>query len=312
MISVHYDPNLIEQTVRLAVRRDAAAEIELHRAIDPIFELPDGDERENRFRQAFVEWFKKLRLDRFVDEALANFPRVVEQVERGVVRTAPRRKSQGAELFVSREAGGACRTLLIQVCPESLIDGARTHDLLLRELQHVEDMLDESFAYVPESLDGPASRQQLTRDRYAVLWDIRVESTLARRGLLTDTREKHLRERLAMAFTVGGQAPPEETFERVWEAPSLGHACLMSWAKDPPEWMVSRAATGGAVGGRPPGATCPICGFPTFDWYEPSGEEESLVASWVRASRPSWTAGDGICRQCAEHCLSREAQRSCV
>lgn len=301
MICIQYQPELIEQAVWLAARRDAATEHALHHAVDPLFELPQDDERESRFRDAFVDWFTRLRLDRFLEEMLPHFPRIVEQVAEAVVRAAPRRKSEGAELFVRDEAGARRRTLVVQVCPESLSNPESIGDSMLREMQHAEDMLDETFGYVPESVEGLPSRQQVVRDRYSMLWNVRVEAALAGRGLLSRSDEARLRSRFERTFTVAGAPPPPEAFASVWSRPNVSHAQLLAWAKDPRAWL---QPAGHAASSRALGEPCPTCGFPTFDWFNRTDVCDDDLVSQIRQSMPAWKPEDGICRQCAETYLS--------
>lgn len=307
MISVRYHPELIEQAVLLAVRRDTSTEIGLHHEIDPLFELPQDDNREERFRDVFVEWFRRLELDQFVDEALLHFPKIVEQVAEAVVRATPRRKSEGAELFVRNGPDGCRRTLAVQLLPESLVEPDGVRDAMLRELQHAEDMLDEAFGYKPASIDGLPSQQQVVRDRYGVLWNIRVEAALASRGLVVRSNESRLRSQFEQTFTLAGVAPPAEAFVSVWDRACVTHTQLLSWAADPRAWL-HRANN------RPTlevlGDACPACRFPTFDWFERSDSWDDEFVGKVRQSAPTWTPDDGICRQCAETSLFAETSEN--
>jgi len=304
MIIVQYHPDLVEQTIMLAVRRDASMESELHRAIDPLFKLPSDDNREARFRTVFADWFARLRLDQFLDETLSHFPRIVEQVAEAVVHAASGRKSEGAELFV-RQSNDACqRTLVVQLLPESLIEPERHRDAMLRELQHAEDMLDEAFAYVPESIDGLPSQQQVVRDRYGVLWNIRVEAALVRRNLIAQERRSSLISQFCRAFVVAGAQPPQEMFDRLWDHGVGSHAQMLDWSKDPRAWLGLLTGSGGSAGSHTMGGSCPVCTFPTFDWYEPSASDEDRIAQQIRHTVPGWDSSAGICRQCAETYLS--------
>ncbi len=41
-MQIEYDPGLIEQAVFLASQEDRQLECELHAAVDPLYELPEG------------------------------------------------------------------------------------------------------------------------------------------------------------------------------------------------------------------------------------------------------------------------------
>ncbi len=307
MIRIQYHPQLIEGSVSIAVRHDDNLQNALHQVIDPIYELQDTAERERQFRKAYVDWFMRLKLDRFIDETLSNFPNVVECVDEGFVRSASRSKSQRADLFVKGEADQPRRSLVIQLCPESLIDPSTIRDMLLRELQHVEDMLDASFAYQPDPMDGLPSQQQVARDRYCVLWDIRIESILVRKGLIERCAKEQLIPKFLKAFTAGGISPAPDCFDRLWRADLATHAEILHRATrrlDGPCESESDDAVRQTVA---PGSSCPMCGFPTFDWFEINDARVQQLGKRIRESIVAWTPDDGVCRQCAETLLSGTA-----
>jgi len=303
VIDIRYHPTLVEQAVRLAARSDAALEHALHQDLDPIYRTGGEEAREAGFERIFTQWFTRLRLDWFVDEALSHFPRIVNDIREGLVHAGPRRKSEGAELFVRDGTKPQHGTLVIQLCPDSLVDTQSARDGLLRELQHVEDMLDPDFAYEATSIDGLPSSQQVTRDRYRILWDIRVEAMLQRRMLLTHSRESRLRAKFLRAFTMAGQEPPAEFFQRVWDQAGGTHAELLQWSQAPHKWFGRFMPGHMDWETQGAGTLCPLCRFPTFDWYPLPATEASQLAPRIRQSVPAWDAVDGICRQCAETLL---------
>ena len=308
MIRLQYHPELIEQAVRLAVRDDDARQNELHQAIDPIYQIEDAAERETRFGQAFVEWFRRLRLDRFIDESLANFPNLVEGVTEGFVRPAARRKSQRADLFVRPDSDAQYRTLVIQLCPESVVEPAGIRDALMRELQHVEDMVDPSFGYAPEAIAGFPSQQQLARDRYCVLWDIRIERILESQGLIERCQRLRLAQTFRRAFTVGGRPPAPDVFERLWEGETASHVDILCKAGGSLDWVGDSTQVSECCTTNSSGSLCPMCGFPTYDWFELDASADAWFDGRVRERIGEWRPTDGICRQCAETILSERTR----
>lgn len=304
MIRIQYHPQLIEESVNVAVRHDEGLQNALHQVIDPIYELKDHAERESRFRLVYVNWFTRLKLDRFIDETLANFPNVVECVDEGFVRSASRSKSQRADLFVKQVSAEPYRSLVIQICPESLYAPDRIRDTLLRELQHVEDMLDEAFGYEPDLIDGFPSQQQVARDRYCVLWDIRIEKILDREGLIARCNKLQLNRRFLKAFTTGGRSPSPVNLELLWETELATHAEILRRATGSFDWLCETKNTNKVRQTISAGSQCPMCGFPTFDWFEVSDSRHERLGQMVRETVVAWTPGDGICRQCAETMLS--------
>ncbi len=97
-----------------------------------------------------------------------------------------------------------------------------------RELLHVADMLDERFGYVREGFTGDASRQNLQRDRYHVLWNVYVEGRLGRKRLGAESEKERCRRAFDRAF--GVEQENSKAFDRVFHAESLTHRQLMNWA----------------------------------------------------------------------------------
>jgi len=304
MIRIQYHPILIEQTVNLAVRDDDDLHNALHADIDPIYEIQNATVRETQFQKAYVEWFTRLKLDRFIDETLANFPITVECVDEGFVRSASRSKSQRADLFVRNDSGRPHRSLVIQLCPESLVDPATIRDGLLRELQHVEDMLDASFGYEPDSINGFPTQRQIMRDRYCVLWDIRVERILQRNGLIESSVKSRLGERFRRAFTSGGMPPAPDAFDCLWNTDQGTHADILRRASGRLDWLRNPECTSDIRCDVSPGSPCPMCDFPTFDWFDFDDCSGEAFSRRIRELIKTWTPEQGICRQCAETILA--------
>ncbi|MEE9294979.1 MAG: hypothetical protein V3W34_08485 [Phycisphaerae bacterium] len=342
MITLEYDHALVEQATFLAARRDEQRECELHLAIDPIYEIPDKELRQKAFTGVFRQFFTKFGLDRVVSSLIAEQPLISECVGRCVVREAPRSSAESAELFV-RQAhglqsvgsmaaraethGSDSRTLVVQACPQSLLDTGKFVFRMRRELLHVADMLDERFAYKREAIAGLPARQNLVRDRYRVLWDVYVQGRLQRRGQAEARWTERLKRNFRKVF--GGQDADsmEPAFDRVFRAPSAGdgsppaagfsprgpltHGILLEWAGNPDKLFQaasSSRSSNGLVGSlvdtrdseKAPGGRCPLCGFPTHDWFDFPGVEDGTIADAVRSNHPDWSIESGLCRQCAE------------
>jgi hypothetical protein len=302
MLSIEYDHDLVEQTTFLAARRDKRLERDLHLDIDSLYEISDEELRRRKFEAVFRGFFTKFGLNRVIADLIAEAPLVGERVGRYVAREALREKDESAELFVRDTDAGATpseRTLVIQVCPQSLIDPERFAPRLRRELLHVADMLDERFGYVREGIAGLPARQNLVRDRYRVLWDIYIEGRLDREGRSDAAMARSLRGAFNQAFS--GRAPHayDRAFSQVFDTPVLTHRRLLDWAHDPGGLFDKEAKS------LPPmrqssGERCPLCGFPTHDWFEFSEDGNGSVASRIERDHANWSAESGACRQCAE------------
>lgn len=302
MIAIKYDPLLIEHAACLAARTNDEQHRYLRRQIDPLYALPADEDRERAFSQAYRDSFVRFGLDCLVRDALAEFPLVTVRVDQCVVHEAARSKSQSAELFVKREAREVSahdRTVVIQISPQSLVEPDGARGLLLRELMHISDMLDDEFHYSPDAVDGLPYRQNLVRDRYLVLWAMYVDGRLVRAQRVSDDQTRSLMRDFERAFTVRGCAPTREAFDAAYHAGSLDHPQLLQWACEP-EQLVGRPPSNAATAGN----ACPFCSFPTFDWFNFSGPLGAAAMTALRAIRPAWDEGSGACRQCVETYLA--------
>ena len=181
---VDYDAVLVEHAVFEAGRRDPELEAEIHQATDPLYEIDDLRKRDAHFAVVCKTFFQRLELDHPLAQLLAEHPLIERAVHRCVVRKAPRSRQEMAELYIKHDldTGTWMRTIIIQVCPHSLLNPEKLGVKMRRELMQIADMLDERFGYRRDSLAGRLPRENLIRDRYRVLWDIYAQGRLARSG----------------------------------------------------------------------------------------------------------------------------------
>lgn len=235
MMTFEYDPQLVEQTTFLAARRDPANECAMHELLDPLYGIGDAELRQRGFREAYGKLFREFGLDRIVPAYARTFPLLSGRLGRCIVREAERRRAQSADLYRDKTGGrgnNGEQVLIIALCPECLVDQDRLRPWLLRQLRHIEDMVDDRFAYERDLPDAPAVRQNLIRDRYALLWDIFVESRLIRSGKIAGDCVGALRLSFDKTFARDGQSPSRPVFEKLMDEDGLTHAQLMSWATE--------------------------------------------------------------------------------
>lgn len=296
-IVIEYEPRLVEEAVLLALR-GRAAEAELRRDRDPLYEIADPEAREAGFRALHAAWFDRLGLGVEIARALQERPFVTAKTARCLVAFASARQDEGAELFVVPENGGAKplqRAVVIRLEPETLTLPDRARSLLRHELLHINDMLDPHFGYEPRLpvADAGPAYERLLRDRYRVLWDAFIDGRLVRLGLApTSFRAERLQE-FACAFPRLGKRT-QEVFARFFDGESLTHAELVAFAADPD------GALGRKRGGPHPGERCPLCGFPTHDFEPEPDQLPPEVRERIRELFPGWEPASGLCRQCAD------------
>lgn len=231
-----YDPNLVEQATFLAARGHSEKECALHELLDPLYKFSDPELRQRAFREAYGELFRRFGLEQVVPSHVRRFDLITLQLGRCVVREAERSRAQCVDLYRenpedSKGTGG--RVLILALSPESILDEARLGPWLLRQLQHVEDMLDDRFAYECELPGDSAMQRNLIRDRYAVLWDIFVESRLSGSGMVLHSDMDAMWRTFTKAFTRAGRDSSRAVFEKLWSAERLTHGQLLAWATDP-------------------------------------------------------------------------------
>ena len=298
---VQYDPRLIEHIVFEAARLDPKFDAQLHRTTNPYYELDDLNNREQRFQEAYRDAFQRLKLDLIITDLIAEHPIIEQCAPLCIVKEAPARRKEAADLYVKRPDDPAdapdtpAQTVFIWVYPASMLDRTALASRMRRELLHVADMLDEKFGYQKESLTGNTPAENLTRDRYRVLWDIYTEGRLDRNGHGDNKVASSLQPQFERVFTGHTDRHSSQAVQRVFQAADLTHDQLLAWSETPQLLLESD----GPAGGRDTSVACPLCQFPTFDWLDLAGDHRDLIAA-VQADHPQGQPDHGICRQCAE------------
>ncbi|HET6204164.1 MAG TPA: hypothetical protein VFI25_15340 [Planctomycetota bacterium] len=293
---IEVDGALLEAVVFDEVRaREAAGDLRCarryHRDLEAIYGRPPGDERETAARERHARWFEQLGLDASLRAAAIEAGPSLGRADRLLVHAVATSQAEGADLHgrPSPELGREELTVIVSLRPGRFRDGEALRRFLRHELRLVADLLDPTFGR--SAAPAPDAR---TRDRYRLLWGISAEGRSARAGL------PGLRPREASAeeFDHVFRSLPAETrraaFDRLYDGPRPSHAALLSLAEQPAETM------GGGSGGGAPGARCPLCRFPTFDWADPEAPIPGRVLARIRAAFPDWAPERGACRECVD------------
>lgn len=236
MMTFEYDPRFVEQATFFAVRNDPERECIMHEALDPLYRIHDPELRQREFRRAYGDLFRRFDLDRIVPSYTRSFPLLSERLGRCLVREADRRKSQSADLYREKSPGSTAdgeRVLIIALCPDCLMDADRLGPWMYRQLRHIEDMVDDRFAYECELPPAPAIQRNLMRDRYALLWDIFVEGRLLRSDMIGHDGVGALNASFDKVFARNGSMPAATIFDRMMNVDDLTHPMLVRWAKEP-------------------------------------------------------------------------------
>ncbi|MCW5555356.1 MAG: hypothetical protein KIS67_24740 [Verrucomicrobiae bacterium] len=300
-MQLRYDEDFLEAAVFLCAsgRRPGVPSLQIarfHREREKLYSILDPDERNAAFFNLHLDWFREWGLEQPLTDVLKESPLVREQLGVLAVRKTTGKNDEGAELYVN-EAGQ--RTGLLALRLERLIHDAALRDYLRHEFTHLHDMLDPAFGYLPElELPGLNSAQKrLARERYRLLWDITIDGRLTAAGFTpTQAYEQHAAA-FARGYSFWPQPRQAQTFNSLWRTQVPRHADFLALITDP---------RGLREAHRPaPGASCPLCDFPTFQWADPGLLESGLVQR-ITTEFPNWLPGHGVCHRCWEAYQVRE------
>lgn len=271
--------------------------------------MEQGSEREKLFRQGYLAVFAELGLEAPLIRLVREHPILGEQIGRCIARRAPRVKDETAELLVKRDVEQptpADRTLRVRISPTSFISPDQFEPRMRREIFHIADMVDDGFAYRREQIEGLPPRQNLIRDRYRVLWEITIEGRLTRRALGDPGHGDSLHKAVRKVFGIEEESLARDTFKKFFGLEKPTHAELFEFARSGAGENRTQDGEDVSTGGSP-GAPCPLCGFPTFDWFAFPATPDPAVLASIMNSHPQWSLGHGACRQCAEIYAARSA-----
>lgn len=290
-----YEDDLVEAAVTLATagRLTGVEPRQLrafHAARERCYGVDDPDERSAAFVRLHLEWFGTWGLRARLDAAVDRFPELEAALEAVAFRRSRGRHDEGAELYV---AEGGCRRGVVALGPDRLVSEPVLAGFLHHELAHLADMVSPGFRYDPAT--GAAARtpsqQRLVLERYRLLWALRIDGGLTRRGLPSLGGVDRRRLEFEKAFRFVPEPRRSRVFQGLWDGTIATHADLLHLASDPRELEGRREPV--------PGAPCPLCGFPTFQWVEPDAIPPRAAAR-IRVEFPDWSAGEPMCARCAE------------
>jgi len=178
---------------------------------------------------------------------------------------------------------------------------------LIHEFMHARDMMDPQFDYEDAFIPGNPSMKNLITARFRLLWNIFVDSRLARRKIRSVlTKEARYRE-----FDNYYRKIPEQQrrgiFEGLWNSEKLTHEELLSMATDL-ETLISTFIDYSEEFTEEDqeyihlqGSPCPLCKFPTYNWVDdPESVCDEMVIEAIQIDFPDWESKDGACDRCIE------------
>lgn len=302
---IRLEPALLEAAVDLLLAGPAAEEQRyqrFRRAADRLYALHETPEaRRAAFHLLYSGLFEDLGCAAVLGEALAGLAGRVDEV---LVARAMTPAEEGAEL------GADGRTAGLRIAPARFAQTADLRRFIRHECAHLVDMLDPAFAY---GIGAPGVGERVRRlvgERFGCLWDCSVDGRAARAGTDPLRRREDLEEECARLYPSLTGETVTGVVRRLWEGERPTYGTLVEWAGNPAAlatWAGFAAEAGDGAAGPAPGAACPLCGFPTYDWA--SGITEP-TADLIRQDFPGWQIREGACGRCVEAYQVREAAAS--
>ena len=294
-MELRYDEDFVEAAAFLCTsgRRKGVSSLQIarfHRERERLYAVLDPDERNTAFFKLHLDWFCEWGLEKLITDLLKEFPLLPEKLNVLAVRKTRNKNDDGAELYVN-DAGQ--RNAILALRPESFERDAALRDYVRHEFTHLSDMLDPAFGYAP-TLDLPGlngAQQRLARERYRLLWDITIDGRLAATGHTPMAAQEKHAAAFARGYSFWPQDRQHETFIALWQNPTPRHVEFLALIADP---------RGLREAHRPaPGASCPLCEFPTFTWADADALLPE-ISERIKAEFPIWSSEQGLCDRCLE------------
>lgn len=291
-LRIRYDADLLEAAVEAVLRHggDRTAGERYRRAADRIYtRYPDPESRRQAFDALHARLFEEMGCAPPVRAAASGLEGQVSEV---LVGRAWTQEEEGADLDVR------LRAVRLRLLPARFLSLPDLEVFLHHEFVHILDMLDDGFGYGPGAEGLPGTISWLLGERFGCLWDCSVDGRIARAGGRPLHPPGELEERCARLFPALPPGGAVAVVRRLWEGERPSYPTLLRWAVEPAA-LAAWAGCGPlqSAAGPPPGAPCPLCGFPTHEW---AGEVEEGVLELIRADFPTWQPREGACARCVE------------
>lgn len=294
-MQLRYDEDFLEGVVFgcSAGRRKGIPSLQVarfHREREKLYSVLDPEQRNTAFFKLHLDWFREWGLEKLLFDLIKEFPLLSQKLSLLVVRQTRGKTDEGAELYVNDTAQ---LNAVVALRPEWFVQDLAVKDFLRHEFMHLHDMLDPAFGYSP-ALQLPGlnpAQQRLARERYCLLWDITIDGRLAASGHSpVQPREKH-----AAAFARGYSFWPADKqaalFDLLWNCRDPRHDHFLEMIADPRGLRDAQRPS--------PGASCPLCEFPTFAWA-PDERLRPDILRRICAEFPAWQPQQGLCNRCLE------------
>jgi hypothetical protein len=229
-----------------------------------------------------------------------------ERIKEVTVKRAINKVDEGSNVL-NRVSGNPIIEMRVLASRFSNPEEAQELDaFLIHEFMHAKDMVDPEFDYEDAFIPGNPSVKNLITARFRLLWNMYVDSRLARMGVVSVLpKEARYRE-----FDNFYRKIPEKQrkgiFEGLWKTEKLTHEELLSMATDL-DTLMSKYVDPGEMTDEDKdyihlqGSPCPLCKFPTYNWVDdPESICDEMVIEAIQIDFPDWESRDGGCDRCIE------------
>ena len=229
-----------------------------------------------------------------------------ERIKEVIVKRAINKVDEGSNVL-NRVSGNPIIEMRVLASrfsnPEEALD---LDAFLIQEFMHAKDMVDPEFDYEDAFIPGNPSVKNLITSRFRLLWNMYVDSRLARIGVVSMvSKEGRFRE-----FDNFYRKVPDKQrrgiFEGIWLTDKFTHEELLSMATDL-DTLMSKYVDPGEISEEErdfihlQGSPCPLCKFPTYNWVDdPESICDEMVLEAIQIDFPDWESKDGGCDRCIE------------
>jgi len=229
-----------------------------------------------------------------------------ERIKEVVVKRGINKVDEGSNVL-NRVSGNPIIEMRVLASRFSNPEEAQELDaFLIHEFMHAKDMVDPEFDYEDAFIPGNPSVKNLITARFKLLWNMYVDSRLARMGVVSvQPKESRYRE-----FDNFYRKIPDKQrkgiFEGLWKTEKLTHEELLSMATDLDTLMSKYVDPGDMTEDEKDfihlqGSPCPLCKFPTYNWVDdPESICDEMVIEAIQIDFPDWESKDGGCDRCIE------------
>ena len=303
-MEISYAPDLLEEVINMEIKRreeegDLKLAKEYHSLREPQYELPlDEDEREEAFEEVDKKFFAKLSLDTGIKEVLEEFSMINEDVGLMEIMQAYSRDEENSNISNKHIETGQ-KAAIIRLRAQCFFDSASQKQVIRHECMHLKDILDDTFGYNRKRFSNNPTEETFIRDRYRAIWDIYIESRLAKEGKESVLGKDDSFKEFDAIYSKIPEAHRKAIFERLWERERMTHTEIVELAKDPYKLlqMVEAGQEGKIKNIVLPGSSCPLCKFPT---YKPVQDISSAVKDAIKEDFPNWEDGWWACERCVD------------